>query len=136
MPRRRRVLRDWWTLTATVITLAFAAGLVVMQFVPSDRWVEIIQAVATDGSASRLNLVVDVCNPSTPLPAPTVVETRAEVRVSVDRRVKRGGDTASCATGATVTLRSPLDTRRVVDGHSGHQVTVIFTDSSSLTPGG
>lgn len=127
---RRPVRRGWWSAGAIVLAIAVAAALVFLQM-RQTRWVEVIQAVAPNESASSLELVIGVCNPSLPLPPPKVTETKSEVRISVDLRDKYSGDTKACASGATVTLRSPLGTRLVIDGHSGHEVEVILTDTGS-----
>jgi hypothetical protein len=90
------------------------------------------RALALNTSASQLQLTIDVCGPALSTP-PTVVESNSEVRISVDLRVKTGGDNASCAAGTLVTLRSPLGERRVIDGHSGHEVEVILTNTTDST---
>jgi hypothetical protein len=111
---------------ALIATLVSIISVVVIQ--RSDgRWVRVVQVVAPNESATRMDLVIGICSPSQSLPAPRVVETRNEVRISIDVHAL-GGAHGSCAAGATVTLKAPLGERSVVDGHSHHQVDVVFTD--------
>jgi hypothetical protein len=115
------------------MSLAVVAAVVRIKQMPENRWVQITQATARSESATRLDLTIDICNPRVSLPSPRVVETSSEVRISIDLRVKSSPNDieASCASSATVTLNSPLQARRVIDGHSGHEVEVILSDSQS-----
>ena len=124
--RHRPLRRDWWSIVAigvTAVTLVVAFRIQDHQH----EWVHVIQAVTQNESSTRLDLTIGICAPSIVLPTPIVHETSSEIRVSVDAHISDRGDNAACAAGATVTLRSPIGTRQVVDGHSGQYVEVIFT---------
>jgi hypothetical protein len=132
--RRRSWRHDWWIAGALIATLVAIIAVVIVQR-SEGRWVAVVQVVAPNESATRLDLAIGICNPSQSLPAPRVVETRNEVRISIDVHAP-GGDNGSCAAGATVMLHAPLGERRVVDGHSHHQVDVVFTDIGATSTTG
>src|SRR3954452_20667030 len=83
-PRSRR---DWLTIVAAIVSLLAIAALVWDKQTTHIRWAQVILAGAPNRSSTRLDVTVDVCSPSLSLPAPRVVETRSEVRISIDLRV-------------------------------------------------
>ena len=123
---RRSSAREWW-IGGACIAIAVVIGLALMIDRSAHDWVEVVLVEAPNEAATHVDVTIGLCNPSGPAPTPRVVETRSEVRISVDVRASRG-NVASCAVSVPIVLASPLDKRQVIDGHSHAPVEVALSD--------
>ncbi|HZX53872.1 MAG TPA: hypothetical protein VFE86_04290, partial [Ilumatobacteraceae bacterium] len=87
--RRRSSGRDWWVVGACIAVVGVIA-LVMMIDRSAHNWVEVEQLEASDKSATQVDVTIGLCDPSEPVPPPRVIETRSEIRISVDVRATRG----------------------------------------------
>lgn len=80
----------------------------------------VVEAYGDPGS-THLELGVDTCNRH---PKVTAVESADEVRLTVTADKASRGGADDCQDGAHVTLKQPLDDRRVVDDATGEVIDV------------
>ena len=99
-----RSRRTPWLLVAATAAVALAG---------CDRtdWLSIGSALATDPSATTLQLMYDACASAQPV----VSETNTEIHLRFDLKFDYGGEQAACIGSAVVHLKLPIGSRTVID---------------------
>jgi len=84
-----------------------------------------VWAVGSYATSRQLNVGLDNCKADNPGPyTVSTQETPTSIRIQVVGPVWTGENQAACMDGLAVTLTAPLAARSVIDGATGHTVTV------------